>query len=485
MIRLRNVMQPNPLVAATCRDFTNITENLSELTAFCFEHQYFCGFDGVNSNDYEWYDFVKFLSNPENLDYWGINDGLLDDETKAHPYVVQFVPYLFTLHGRRIVANSKTKDFQDAFDRIYAKIGSLKTSEGSHKAVPVSEGSHLYDTIYSSDFIRECIIELMSDFVEVKGNREITVIQKKVPHTSENGNDQSPSNVYIHLSASGFNLSNVKYLHTIANALYSVFIRVMEEANYEGPMILADMQLLVSNTIMGVMNLQEQVEALKIDRKKFIEYFKEHTPPSVFAKLLDICLLFDTNLNRVDTFEPFEIESTNYRVFSAFCKIFYENTVILENRELQSFSHNAFVLPQLHIGRRKSKIADEIHEYQYYRYISERFGSCLTTDEFISRINKEHNMDLLIERIPSMGQMGEVRTTLKFYVDEDKNELTRYSISMIIDKYLAIIEYLYTKFGLHNFYCYGYMVDSKPFKTSPEEWKLINEHLLLTYENGK
>ena len=71
MIRLRNVMQPNPLVAATCRDFTNLAENLSELAAFCFEHQYFCGFDGVSSNDYEWYDFVKFLSNPENLDYWG------------------------------------------------------------------------------------------------------------------------------------------------------------------------------------------------------------------------------------------------------------------------------------------------------------------------------------------------------------------------------------------------------------------------------
>lgn len=484
MIRLRNVMQPNPLVAATCRDFTNLTENLSELTTFCFEHQYFCGFDGVSSNDYEWYDFVKFLSNPENLDYWGINDGLLDDETKAHPYVVQFVPYLFTLHGRRIAANSKPKVFQDAFDHIYAKIGSLKTSEGSHKAVPVSEGSHLYDTIYSSDFIRECLVELMSDFVEVKDG-QVTVIQKVVANTSENGNDQSPSNVYIHLSASGFDLSNVKYLHTIANALYSVFIRVMEETNYEGTMILADMQMLVSNTIMGVMNLQEEVEALKVDRKKFIEYFKEHTPPSVFAKLLDICLRFDTNLNRVDTFEPFEIESTNYRVFSAFCKLFYENTICSENRELQSFSHNAFVLPQLHIGQRKSKIADEIHDYQYYRYISERFRSCLTTDEFINRINKDHNMDLLIERIPSMGQMGEVRTTLKFYVDEDKNELTQYSISMIIDKYLAIIEYLYTQFGLHNFYCYGYMVDSKPFKTSPEEWKLINEHLLLTYENGK
>lgn len=475
MIRLRNVMQPNHLVAATCRDFTNLAENLSELTAFCFEHQYFCGFDGVSSNDYEWYDFVKFLSNPENLDYWGLNDGLLDDETKAHPYVVQFVPYLFTLHGHRIVANSKPKVFQDAFDRIYAKI----------KSIQPSDNKHLHDTIYSSDFIRECIIELMSDFVEVRGNREITAIQKVVANTSENGNDQSPSNVYIHLSASGFDLSNVKYLHTIANALYSVLIRVMEETNYEGPMILADMQLFVSKTIMGVMNFQEEVEALKVDRKKFIEYFKKHTPPSVFAKLLDICLRYDTNLNRVDTFEPFEIESTNYRVFSAFCKLFYENTVILEKRELQSFSHNAFVLPQLHIGQRKSKIADEIHDYQYYRYISERFGSCLTTDEFISRINKEHNMDLLIERIPSMGQMGEVRTTLKFYVDEDKNELTRYSISMIIDKYLAIIEYLYTQFGLHNFYCYGYMVDSKPFKTSPEEWKLINEHLLLTYENGK
>ena len=236
---------------------------------------------------------------------------------------------------------------------------------------------------------------------------------------------------------------------------------------------------------MGVMNLQEQVETLKVDRKKFIEYFKKHTPPSVFAKLLDICLMYDSNLNRVDTFEPFEIESTNYRVFSAFCKLFYENTICSENRELQSFSHNAFVLPQLHIGQRKSKIADEIHEYQYYRYISERFGSYLTTDEFISQINKDHNMDLLIERIPSMGQMGKVRTTLKFYVDEDKNELTLNSISVIIDKYLAIIEYLYTQFGLHNFYCYGYMVDSKPFKTSPEEWKLINEHLLLTYENGK
>lgn len=470
-------MQPNPLVAATCRDFTNLAENLSELTAFCFEHQYFCGFDGVNSNDYEWYDFVKFLSNPENLDYWGINAGLLDDETKAYPYVVQFVPYLFTLHGRRIVANSKTKAFQDAFDRIYVKI----------KAVPVSEGSHLYDTIYSADFIRECLVELMSDFVEVevKRNREITAIQKVVANTSENGNDQSPSNVYIHLSASGFDLSNVKYLHTIANALYSVLIRVMEETHYEGPMILADMQLFVSNTIMGVMNLQEQAEALKVDRKKFIEYFKEHTPPSVFAKLLDICLRYDTNLNRVDTFEPFEIESTNYRVFSAFCKLFYENTICSEKRELQSFSHNAFVLPQLHIGQRKSKIADEIHDYQYYRYISERFGSCLTTDEFISRINKDHNMDLLIERIPSMGQMGEVRTTLKFYVDSGKNELTLNSISVIIDKYLAIIEYLYTQFGLHNFYCYGYMVDSKSFKTSPEEWKLINEHLLLTYENGK
>lgn len=478
-------MQPNPLVAATCRNFTNLAENLSELTAFCFEHQYFCGFDGVNSNDYEWYDFVKFLSNPENLDYWGINDGLLDDETKAHPYVVQFVPYLFTLHGRRIVANSKTKAFQDAFDRIYAKIGSLKTSEGSHKVVPVSEGSHLHNTIYSSEWIRECLVELMSNFVEIKGNREITVIQKKVPHTCESDNDHSRSNVYIHLSASGFDISNVKYLHTIANALYSVLIRVMEETNYEGPMILADMQMLVSNTIMGVMNLQEQVETLKVDRKKFIEYFKKHTPPSVFAKLLDICLVYDTNLNRVDTFEPFEIESTNYRVFSAFCKLFYENTVKSANNELQSFSHNAFVLPQLHIGQRKSKIADEIHDYQYYRYISERFGSYLTTDEFISRINKDHNMDLLIERIPSMGQMGEVRTTLKFYVDEDKNELTLNSISVIIDKYLAIIEYLYTQFGLHNFYCYGYMVDSKPFKTSPEEWKLINEHLLLTYENGK
>lgn len=475
MIRLRNVMQPNPLVAATCRDFTNLAENLSELTTFCFEHQYFCGFDGVNSNDYEWYDFVKFLSNPENLDYWGLNDGLLDDEAKAHPYVVQFVPYLFTLHGRRIVANSKTKAFQEVFDRIYAKI----------KAVPVSEGSHLHDTIYSSEWIRECIIELMSDFVEIKGNREITAIQKVVANTSENGNDQSPSNVYIHLSVSGFDLSNVKRLHTITNAMYSVFIRVMEETNYEGPMILADMQMLVSNTTMGVMNLQEQVETLKVDRKKFIEYFKKHTPPSVFAKLLDICLGYDTNLNRVDTFEPFEIESTHYRVFSAFCKLFYENTICSEKRELQSFSHNAFVLPQLHIGQRKSKIADEIHDYQYYRYISERFGSCLTTDEFISRINKDHNMDLLIERIPSMGQMGEVRTTLKFYVDEDKNELTLNSISVIIDKYLAIIEYLYTQFGLHNFYCYGYMVDSKPFKTSPEEWKLINEHLLLTYENGK
>lgn len=474
MIRLRNVMQPNHLVAATCRDFTNLAENLSELTAFCFEHQYFCGFDGVNSNDYEWYDFVKFLSNPENLDYWGINDGLLDDETKAHPYVVQFVPYLFTLHGRRIVANSKTKAFQDAFDRIYVKIGSLKTTEGKH----------LHDTIYSSDFIRECLVELMSDFVEVKDG-QVTVIQKVLANTSENGNDHSPSNVYIHLSASGFDLSNVKYLHTIVNALYSVLIRVMEETNYEGTMILADMQMLVSNTIMGVMNLQEEVEALKVDRKKFIEYFKEHTPPSVFAKLLDICLRFDTNLNRVDTFEPFEIESTNYRVFSAFCKLFYENTVKSANNELQSFSHNAFVLPQLHIGRRKSKIADEIHDYQYYRYISERFGSYLTTDEFISRINKDHNMDLLIERIPSMGQMGEVRTTLKFYVDSGKNELTLNSISVIIDKYLAIIEYLYTQFGLHNFYCYGYMVDSKPFKTSPEEWKLINEHLLLTYENCK
>lgn len=468
-------MQPNPLVAATCRDFTNLAENLSELTAFCFEHQYFCGFDGVNSNDYEWYDFVKFLSNPEKLDYWGLNDGLLDDEVKVHPYVVQFVPYLFTLHGRRIVANSKTKAFQDAFDRIYAKIGSLKTTEDKH----------LHDTIYNSEWIRECLVELMSDFVEVKDG-QVTVIQKV--------DDHSPSNVYIHLSVSGFDLSNVKYLHSIANALYSVLIRVMEEAandggavtpNYEGPMILADMQMLVSNTTMGVMNLQEQVETLKVDRKKFIEYFKKHTPPSVFAKLLDICLRFDTSLNSGHTFEPFEIESTNYRVFSAFCKLFYENTICSEKRELQSFSHNAFVLPQLHIGRRKSKIADEIHDYQYYRYISERFGSCLTTDEFISRINKDHNMDLLIERIPSMGQMGEVRTTLKFYVDSGKNELTLNSISVIIDKYLAIIEYLYTQFGLHNFYCYGYMVDSKPFKTSPEEWKLINEHLLLTYENGK
>lgn len=468
-------MQPNHLVAATCRDFTNLAENLSELSACCFEQQYFCGFDGVSSNDYEWYDFVKFLSNPENLDYWGINDGLLDDEAKAHPYVVQFVPYLFTLHGRRIAANSKPKVFQDAFDRIYAKI----------KAVPVSEGSHLYDTIYSSDFIRECIIELMSDFVEINGNREITVIQKVVSNTRESGNDQSPSNVYIHLSASGFDLSNVKYLHTIANALYSVLIRVMEEANYEGPMILADMQMLVSNTIMSVMNLQEQAEALKVDRKKFIEYFKEHIPPSIFAKLLDICLLFDTSLNGGHTFEPFEIESTNYRVFSAFCKLFYENTVKSANDELQSFSHNAFVLPQLHIGQRKSKIADEIHDYQYYQYISERYGSCLTTDEFIDRINNDYNMDIHIKRIPSMGQMGEVRTTLKFYVDAGKNELTLNSISVIIDKYLAIIEYLYTKFGLHNFYCYGYIVDSKPFKTSPEEWKLINEHLLLTYENGK
>lgn len=471
-------MQPNPLVAATCRNFINLAENLSELTAFCFEHQYFCGFDGVSSNDYEWYDFVKFLSNPENLDYWGLNDGLLDDETKAHPYVVQFVPYLFTLHGRRIVANSKTKVFQDAFDRIYAKIGNLKTSE-------TSDDKHLHDTIYSSDFIRECLVELMSDFVEVKDG-QVTAVQKVVANTRESRNDQSPSNVYIHLSVSGFDLSNVKYLHTIANALYSVLIRVMEETNYEGPMILADMQMLVSNTIMGVMNLQEQAETLKVDRKKFIEYFKKHTPPSVFAKLLDICLRFDTNLNRVYTFEPFEIESTNYRVFSAFCKLFYENTVCSEKRELQSFSHNAFVLPQLHIGQRKSKIADEIHDYQYYRYISERFGSCLTTDEFIDRINNDYNMeDIHIKWIHSMGQMGEVRTTLKFYIDADKNELTLNSISVIIDKYLAIIEYLYTDFGLHNFYCYGYMVDSKPFKTSPEEWKKINEHLLLTYENGK
>lgn len=483
MIHLRNVMQPNHLVAATCRDFTNLAENLSELSACCFEQQYFYGFDGVSSNDYEWYDFVKFLSNLENLDYWGLNDGLLDESIKSYPYVVQFVPYLLTLHGHRIVANSKTKDFQDAFDRIYEKI----------KAVPVSEGSHLYDTIYSSDFIRECIIELMSDFVEIKGNREITAIQKVVANTSENGNDHSPSNVYIHLSVSGFDLSNVKRLHTITNAMYSVFIRVMEEAancggaatHYEGPMILADMQMLVSNTIMGIMNLQEQAEALKVDRKKFIEYFKKHTPPSVFAKLLDICLLFDTNLNSGHTFEPFEIESTNYRVFSAFCKLFYENTIKSANNELQSFSHNAFVLPQLHIGQRKSKIADEIHDYQYYRYISERYGSCLTTDEFIDRINNDYNMDIHIKRIPSMGQMGEIRTTLKFYVDAGKNELTLNSISAIIDKYLAIIEYLYTQFGLHNFYCYGYMVDSKPFKTSPEEWKLINEHLLLTYENGK
>lgn len=171
---------------------------------------------GVSSNDYEWYDFVKFLNNLENLDYWGLNDGLLDDEAKAHPYVVQFVPYLFTLHGRRIVANSKPKVFQDAFDRIYVKI----------KAVPVSEGSHLHDTIYSPNFIRECLVELMSDFVEVK-DEQLTAIQKVVANTSENGNDQSPSNVYIHLSVSGFDLSNVKRLHTITNAMYSVFIRVM------------------------------------------------------------------------------------------------------------------------------------------------------------------------------------------------------------------------------------------------------------------
>lgn len=482
MIRLRNVMQPSSQVAAACRDFTDLAKNISKLADFCINNQYFYGFDGVSSNDYEWYDFVNFLSNPENLDYWGLNDDSLSEEIKSYPYVVQFMPYLFTLHARRIVANGKPKIFQDIFDRIYAKI----------KAVPVSEGSHLYDTIYSSDFIRECIIELMSDFVEINGNREITVIQKVV--------DRSPSNVYIHLSASGFDLSNVKRLHTIANALYSVFVKILEEpANgegaathlYEGPMIIADMQLLVNNTILDVMNLQEEVEALKVDRKKFIEYFKEYASPSVFSNLLDICLEFDDVTDGIQ----FPLEKTNYRVFSAFSKLFYENTAKSENDDegtqslqacLQSFSHNAFALPQLHIGHRKSNISDEIHDYQYYRYISERYDSYLTTSEFIDRINKDYNMDVHIELIPHMvGMIEDVEPTLKFYVSVDKEELTLNSISVIVDKYLAIIEYLYTQFGLQNFNCYGYSVQSKANKTSQDEWKKINNLLHNLYENDK
>ena len=478
MIRLRNVMQPDSQVAAACRDFTDLAKNISKLTDFCINNQYFYGFDGVSSNDYEWYDFVNFLCKPENLDYWGINDDALAVGVKSHPYVVQFVPYLFTLHARLVIEQSKSKVFRDAFDRIYAKI----------KAGEPTENKHLHDTIYSADFIRECIIELMSDFVEVKDGLlpapcRIDVIQKVI--------DRSPDNVYIHLSASGFDLSNVKRLHTIANALYSVFVKLLEENNYEGPMIIADMQLLVSNTILDVTNLQEEVEALKVDRKKFIEYFKEYASPSIFSNLLDICLEFDDVTDGIQ----FPLEKTNYKVFSAFCKLFYENTAKSENdgegtqslqASLRSFSHNAFALPPLHIGYRKSKIADEIHDYQYYRYISERYESCLTTSEFIDRINKDYNMDVHIELIPHMvGMIEDVEPTLKFYVGIDKDELTLHSISVIVDKYLAIVEYLYTQFGRQNFNCYGYSVQSKVYKTSQDEWKKINKLLHNLYENDK
>lgn len=472
-------MQPNSQVAVACRDFTNLAKSISKLTDFCINNQYFYGFgysDGTNnavgSNDYEWYDFVNFLGKPENLDYWGLNDDTLEVGVKSHPYVVQFVPYLFTLHARLVIAQSKSKDFHDAFDRIYAKIGSLKNTENKH----------LYDTIYSADFIRECIIELMSDFVEVNGNREITVIQKIIDH--------SPGNVYIHLDASGFDLSNVKRLHTIANALYSVFVKLLEEHHYEGPMIIADMQLLVNNTILDVTNLQKEVEALKVDQKKFIEYFKEYASPSVFSEILDICLEFDDVTDGIQ----FPLEKTNYRVFLAFIKLFYENTAKSENYGegtqslqacLRSFSHNAFALPPLHIGYRKSKIADEIHDYQYYRYISERYESCLTTSEFIDRINKDYNMDIHIELIPHMVGIEDIEPTLKFYADADKDELTLNSISMIVDKYLAIVEYLYTQFGLQNFNCYGYSVQSKVYKTSQTEWKKINNLLHNLYENDK
>lgn len=434
------------------------------------------------------------MSNPENLDYWGINDGLLDDETKAHPYVVQFVPYLFTLHGRRIVANSKPKVFQDAFDRIYAKIGNLKTTEDSHNAVESAEDKHLQDTIYSSEWIRECLVELMSDFVEVNGNREITVIQKKVPHTCESDNDPSRSNVYIHLSASGFDLSNVKYLHTIANALYSVLIRVMEKTNYEGPMILADMQLFVSNTIMGVMNLQEEVEALKVDRKKFIEYFKEHTPPSVFAKLLDICLRYDTNLNRVDTFEPFEIESTNYRVFSAFCKLLHSKRFSPYTFK-HSPAYNSIELPRLHYGFSKSEFCDEIQKSKYYQDFRTKYDDVLTVENFVAHINNDKSYCFKIdvfscsERDDENNIIQQYPHIFRFHLRSDRDFVGLEALQDVVAQYFAIVEYFNARYGLVEFYCYGNCMftksDSKSNEPKQTELAEINRALFKTFEECK
>lgn len=431
------------------------------------------------------------MSNPENLDYWGINDGLLDDETKAHPYVVQFVPYLFTLHGRRIVANSKTKAFQDAFDCIYAKIGSLKTTEDSHNAVESAEDKHLQDTIYSSEWIRECLVELMSDFVGVNGNREITVIQKKVPHTCESDNDHSRSNVYIHLRASGFDLSNVKRLHTIVNALYNAYFNIIDEVHRLNEILkfYGTVQLQVARTVISIDDVREQIEHMQSDLQKIFRYFTANATPYELSKILDTCLevaVADNILALLNT--------APYRVMSAFCKLLHSKRFSPYTFK-HSPAYNSIELPRLHYGFSKSEFCEEIQKSKYYQDFRTKYDDVLTVENFVAHINNDKSYCFKIdvfscsERDDENNIIQQYPHIFRFHLRNDRDFVGLEALQDVVAQYFAIVEYFNARYGLVEFYCYGDCMftksDSKSTELKQTELAEINRALFKTFEECK
>lgn len=474
------------------RKFSDITECMSKLVDMFTSNstsnniseinplsQYQFGIGTLDSNNFEWYKFLNFLNNRENLDYFGHNSNLLWDLQHAHKptAVVQYIPYMIPLYSSRIHDHQISMSYRRAYLHIYQKFSELKNNE--KRSV-----EDIFQIVFSPEWIRETIYECVLDYQEIN-YRNVSIFARC------NTNDDGSKIANIQILIDGVSLKNVKRLHTIVNALYNAYFNIIDELHRLNEILkfYGTVQLQVARTVISIDDVREQIEHMQSDLQKIFRYFTANATPYELSKILDICLevaVADNILALLNT--------APYRVMSAFCKLLHSKRFSPYTFK-HSPAYNSIELPRLHYGFSKSEFCEEIQKSKYYQDFRTKYDDVLTVENFVAHINNDKSYCFKIdvfscsERDDENNIIQQYPHIFRFHLRSDRDFVGLEALQDVVAQYFAIVEYFNARYGLVEFYCYGDCMftksDSKSNEPKQTELAEINRALFKTFEECK
>lgn len=442
-------MQPNPLVAATCRDFTNLAENLSELTAFCFEHQYFCGFDGVSSNDYEWYDFVKFfnhLNRVYNLDTQGVFGRQIPDGN-----AIQVGMYEMCINiTYRAFANANDKASMQMRYGILKEIDKIKDNE------------NFWETLHSAEWMYKCISAVCGDQFTSEKIRIVHAIDRVEPFSHF---------VHCYLEISDFSILDVVKFYKFAIELDEVYREVTSEREKIVSKLIEDgknpgkflyyhgLQLYVKHTIASLSELPVINNYLEAKYVNTIELIKRvfETGPGMMSRVYDV--FFKSLAYKSYT------DGWDYAIYSIFVNLLYgviSSTYVGERlSRIESLVFETYPTVEYH-----NKFTDRIREestpnqQKIIEYLTKTYGTHKTTNankggifDIIEKINNDETISYKLEYGEFVRNLyhsdKDILVLVKFHLVPRHRFLTLDLLREYIDYYLVLYKYLRTELMLN------------------------------------